>query len=110
MVHLDVALTGRVLAFEWMGGGVLFRAARQTVARINTSTLVAPNDGGLPPPQDPSGWLTRRVEGDSRGEGPFRLEIPKSAPPMVEVTDDPGYCLRDPTPDMEPVGGNLVGA
>ena len=31
---LTVALSGRVLAFEWPGEGVLWRAERQTVVRI----------------------------------------------------------------------------
>jgi hypothetical protein len=31
---LTVALSGRVLAFEWAGEGVLWRAERQTVVRI----------------------------------------------------------------------------
>ena len=31
---LTVALSGRVLAFEWADGGVLWRAERQTVVRI----------------------------------------------------------------------------
>ena len=31
VVCLTVALSGRVLVFEWPGGGFLFRAARQTV-------------------------------------------------------------------------------
>src|ERR1700722_17781761 len=31
---LTVALSGRVLAFEWAGDGVLWRAERQTVARV----------------------------------------------------------------------------
>src|SRR5690349_18571318 len=34
---LTVALSGRVLAFEWPGAGVLWRAERQTVVRIERS-------------------------------------------------------------------------
>src|SRR5215469_3815298 len=35
---LTVALSGRVLAFEWAGGGVLWRAERQTVVRVDKRT------------------------------------------------------------------------
>ena len=34
LTALTVALSGRVLAFEWAGPGVLWRAERQTVVRI----------------------------------------------------------------------------
>ena len=37
---LTVALSGRVLAFEWAGGGVLWRAERQTVVRIERQAVV----------------------------------------------------------------------
>src|SRR5690242_10761834 len=35
LAALTVALSGRVLAFEWAGGGVLWRAERQTVVRLD---------------------------------------------------------------------------
>src|SRR5205085_8067107 len=34
VVRLEVALSGRVLAFDWQGCNVLFRAQRQTVMRV----------------------------------------------------------------------------
>jgi hypothetical protein len=34
LAQLEVALSGRVLAYEWNGDGVLFRAARQTILRV----------------------------------------------------------------------------
>jgi hypothetical protein len=34
---LEVVLSGRILTFEWAGGGMLFRAARQTVVRVDTA-------------------------------------------------------------------------
>jgi hypothetical protein len=35
LVDLTVVLSGRVLAFEWADGGLLFRAARQNVVRVD---------------------------------------------------------------------------
>ena len=49
---LTVALSGRVLAFEWRGEGVLWRAERQTVVRIEPAGPVRSdrNSPGQAPP------------------------------------------------------------
>jgi hypothetical protein len=95
-VRLDVALTGRVLAFQWIGGAVLFRAERQTVMRVNapssTSQITSSNPWQMPP-DDPAGWLAAHHDGAPRGAGPFQLRLPESAPAQVALADDAGYCL-----------------
>ena len=102
--QLDVALSGRILAFEWSGGGVLFRAERQTVIRAGAL-------GDPPaPPDDPAGRLAARPVTNPRGVSPIQLRLPEAAPPTIELADDAGYCLlrRGPmTPLEEPV---LAGA
>ncbi|MDQ4096340.1 MAG: hypothetical protein M3144_00510 [Actinomycetota bacterium] len=89
LVQLDVALSGRILAFEWEGGGLLFRAARQTVARVRELEC----DWVPPPPEEPGGRLARLVRREPRGAGPVRLSVPRSAPPVVSLADDAGYCV-----------------
>lgn len=94
---LDVALSGRVLAFEWIDGGVLFRAARQTVIRTRAtpwSTEAAPFMTP-PPPDEPAGRAVVRPTMAPRGAGPIRLLLPSTPPPAVDVADDPGYCVLD---------------
>jgi hypothetical protein len=85
--QLEVALSGRILAFEWEPSGVLFRAARQTVIRVSE-----PPEPPLPPP-DPTGTLAGLRRRDPRGAGPIRLRLPEATPPAVELDDDPGYCV-----------------
>jgi hypothetical protein len=106
MVHLEVALSGRVLALDWMGGGVLFRAARQTVMR--TAASVAPDDDlrwFRPPDEEPGGSLARLVGQAPRGAGSLRLTLPEAAPPVVGVADDAGYCwISAPTISRQPAG------
>jgi len=86
LARLDVLLSGRVLAFEWPAGGVLFRAERQTVVRARESEP-------LPvPPDDPGGRLVRRRRDLPRGSGPVRLRVPPEQPVAVQVSDDAGYC------------------
>jgi hypothetical protein len=102
--QLDVALSGRILAFEWPGGGVLFRAERQTVIRV-----AAPWDPTAPP-ADPAGRLAARPTTNPRGAAPIGLSLPKHTPPTVEIVDDAGYCMLSPGPTApagEPV---LAGA
>jgi hypothetical protein len=89
VVQLDVALSGRVLAFEWEGGGVLFRAARQTVVRVNR----LPGDWRPRPPEEPGGRLARLVRQDPKGAGPRRLSLPRATAPFVSLSDDAGYCM-----------------
>ena len=86
-LQLHVALSGRTLAFDWHGGRVLYRAERQTVVRIETD---APARTRRRP--DPSGQLSRRESPTPTGEGPIRLEIPRSAPHCVRLQDEAGYC------------------
>lgn len=121
VVRLQVALSGRILAFEcpwspvptramfvtgmvsvhgrtmtfgngpdpdddWPRDALLFRAERQSVVRVD-----APSPP--PPPDDPGGHLAALVARDPRGAGPLRLSLPASAPAVVPVDDDPGYCL-----------------
>ena len=87
----DVALSGRVLAFEW-GRGVLFRAERQTVVRVGTS---APDseEWFVRPPEDPEGRLLRLRARPPRGVGPVRLQLPTMTPPTVAIDDDAGFCV-----------------
>jgi hypothetical protein len=77
------------LAFEWPGGGVLFRAERQTVIRA-AATWDPPA-----PPADPAGWLAARPIVNPRGAAPTHLDLPEAVPPTVELADDAGYCMLD---------------
>ncbi len=89
-VHLEVALSGRILAFEWQGGGVLFRAARQTVMRVTQPLEVwSPR----PPPEEPGGRLARQVGQDPRGADSCRLSLPANRAAVISVADDAGYCM-----------------
>src|ERR1700735_4645212 len=59
LTPLTVALSGRVLAFEWHGAGVLWRAERQTVVRTGRAGRLD-LAGELPArrhPGDPDGLL-----------------------------------------------------
>jgi hypothetical protein len=93
---LTVALSGRVLAFEWAGGGVLWRAERQTVVRI---AQPAPFDrtAGVPGrrryPDDPDGRHAVVCGVTPRDSGPVRLSLPVSAPVLPVCHDDAGWCL-----------------
>jgi hypothetical protein len=99
--QLEVALSGRILAFEWAGSGVLFRAERQTVIRT-----AAPWDPPVPP-ADPADRLATRPTTNPRGAAPIRLRLPAGKPPTVEVADDAGYCMLQPGP-MSPVGERVL--
>jgi hypothetical protein len=102
--QLEVALSGRILAFDWAGGGVLFRAERQTVIRS-----AAPWDPPAPP-ADPAGWLAARPTTHPRGAAPTRLRLPEQAPPTVDVVDDVGFCMLRHGPITPVVETVLVGA
>jgi len=85
---LTVALSGRVLAFEWPRGGVLWRAERQTVVRVQ----------GVPGrhryPDDPDGRPAVVPAAAPRDSGPVRLKLP-AMPPVVQVChDDAGWCVE----------------
>jgi hypothetical protein len=99
VVALEVALSGRVVAQEWRSGGVLFRAARQTVVRV----LDDPGDPAQPEPDDPGGVLARVVAPLPRGQGPRRLALPSTTPPAFDVDDDAGLCRAVAVPHVESV-------
>ncbi len=102
---LSVALSGRVLAFEWVGGGVLWRAARQTVVRIEgpPSPDPARADAGMRryaeavhrtrrDPGDPDGRPAVVSPVAPRDSGPIRLDLPAAAPALPVCHDDAGWC------------------
>jgi hypothetical protein len=89
-LRLDVALSGRILAYEWDEGGVLFRAARQTVVRVHE--------------EDPIGPRVRQP----RGAGPVQLRLPQASPAEVALVDDAGYCFLEVLPGVETAAGTLT--
>jgi hypothetical protein len=97
---LTVALSGRVLAFEWAGGGVLWRAERQTVVRterpalfVRTGTVRAKRRD----PDDPDGRLAVVPAVTPRDSGPVRLNLPVSSPVLPVCHDDAGWCVGSST-------------
>jgi hypothetical protein len=97
---LSVALSGRVLAFEWAGEGVLWRAERQTVVRIErlapfgwTETV----PGKRRRPGDPDGRLAVVPAATPRDSGPIRLNLPVSPPALRVCDDDAGWCVGSGT-------------
>jgi hypothetical protein len=108
---LTVALSGRVLAFEWAGGGVLWRAERQTVVRVERPaqfdrtyllaaldrTEGAPVLGNRREPGDPDGRLAVARPAAPRDSGPIRLQLPVSAPVLPVCHDDAGWCVETST-------------
>jgi len=83
-LELEVALSGRVLAFEWTATGVLFRAERQTVVRVRPRDV-----RGRARPEEPGGRLARLAPDDPRSLRPQRLR-----PPTVAIEDDAGACAH----------------
>jgi hypothetical protein len=106
---LTVALSGRVLAFEWVGEGVLWRAERQTVVRIDRPALSGRMEG-VPGqrrhPGDPDGRPAVVSGVTPRDSGPMRLKLPVSAPVLPVCHDDAGWCVRSST--VEPSPASLV--
>jgi len=96
---LTVALSGRVLAFEWHPGAVLLRAARQTVVRVggavitgnDVAQLLGEIEAARQRPDDPEGRLVRTCSKDPSGAGPVRLKLPSSYL-QAAVSDDAGWC------------------
>jgi len=92
---LTVALSGRVLALEWAGEGVLWRAERQTVVRIERP---APRDraegvlGKRRHPDDPDGRTAAVAAATPRDSGPIRLSLPVSPAVLAVCHDDAGWC------------------
>jgi len=103
--ELTVALSGRVLAFEWAGGGVLWRAERQTVVRIERPALVDRAGGVLGKrrhPGDPDGRPAVVPAATPRDSGPVRLNLPVSAPVLPVCHDDAGWCAGSSTSEYSP--------
>jgi hypothetical protein len=124
---LTVALSGRVLAFEWASGGVLWRAQRQTVVRVERPTqfdwmeveevgwqsLVVrrpgvPAFGNRRLPDDPDGRLAGLSPAAPRDSGPVRLDLPVSAPVLQVSHDDAGWCVGTSTVEHSPASLVLV--
>ena len=102
---LTVALSGRVLAFEWAGGGVLWRAERQTVVRVEQSALFDWTEGVLRKrrrPDDPDGRPAVVPAVAPRDSGPIRLNLPVSAPVLPMCHDDAGWCVGSSTVEHSP--------
>jgi hypothetical protein len=94
---LTVALSGRVLAFEWPGGGVLWRAERQTVVRIERPGVFGRAEGALGKrrrPGDPDGRSAVVAPAAPRDSGPVRLNLPVSPPVLPVCHDDAGWCAE----------------
>ena len=92
---MTVALSGRVLAFEWVGEGVLWRAERQTVVRVERPTLSDRVEGFLGKrrhPDDPDGRPAVVPAATPRDSGPMRLNLPVSSPVLPVCHDDAGWC------------------
>jgi len=102
---LTVALSGRVLAFEWPRGGVLWRAERQTVVHVERP---APFDriGAVPGkrryPDDPDGRPAVVPAATPRDSGPVRLNLPASSPVLPVWHDDAGWCMASSTFEHSP--------
>jgi hypothetical protein len=92
---LTVALSGRVLAFEWAGAGVLWRAERQTVVRIERPARFERMEvpGERRHPDDPDGRLAVLPAAAPRDSGPVRLNLPVSSPVLRVCHDDAGWCV-----------------
>jgi hypothetical protein len=109
---LTVALSGRVLAFEWAGGGVLWRAERQTVVRIDRPGQSDWADFDRPArvqflrsrrdPGDPDGRAAAVRPAAPRDSGPIRLNLPASAPVLPLCHDDAGWCVGASTVEHSP--------
>ena len=108
---LTVALSGRVLAFKWRGGGVLWRAERQTVVRIDRpapSVWAEAVPGRRRRPDDPEGRLAVVPAATPRDSGPVRLDLPVSCPVLPVCDDDAGWCLGASTSEPSPASLVLV--
>jgi hypothetical protein len=108
---LTVALSGRVLAFEWAGGGVLWRAERQTVVRTERSARFnwppRPKRAGEVPakrrdPDDPDGRAAVVPGVTPHDSGPVRLNLPVSVPVLPVSHDDAGWCVGASTFEHAP--------
>ena len=109
--RLTVVLSGRVLAFEWAGGGVLWRAERQTVVRSERSAWfdrparsnrAEEVPGKRRHPDDPDGRPAVVPAVTPRDSGPIRLNLPVSAPVLPVCHDDAGWCVGSSTFERSP--------
>jgi hypothetical protein len=91
---LTVALSGRVLAFEWAGEGILWRAERQTVVRVDRAARRDPIEEAwrMRRPDDPDGRIAFRPAVTPHDSGPVRMSLPVSSPVLVACHDDAGWC------------------
>jgi hypothetical protein len=102
---LTVALSGRVLAFEWAGGGVLWRAERQTVVRIERPALSDRMEevlGKRRHPDDPDGRPAVVPAATPSDSGPVRLNLPVYSPVLAVCHDDAGWCAASSTFENSP--------
>jgi hypothetical protein len=102
---LTVALSGRVLALDWSGEGVLWRAERQTVVRIERPALsvrAAAVRGRRRHPGDPDGRPAVVAGATPRDSGPVRLNLPVSCPVLPVCHDDAGWCVGSSTFEHSP--------
>ena len=102
---LTVALSGRVLAFEWRGEGVLWRAERQTVVHVERPPLSDRMEGALGRlrrPDDPDGRLAAVRAATPRDSGPMRLSLPASPTVLQVCHDDAGWCAGSSTVEHAP--------
>lgn len=100
LTALTVALSGRVLAFEWHGDGVLWRAERQTVVRVEQPAVPGRTEespGRRRHPGDPDGRSAAVLPATPRDSGPVRLDLPVSAPVLPMCHDDAGWCVESRT-------------
>src|SRR5262252_8371955 len=106
---LTVALSGRVLAFEWAGEGVLWRAERQTVVRIERPGWLDRADRVQRMrrhPGDPDGRPAAVPAAPPSDSGPIRLDLPDSPPMLAVCHDDAGWCMASAM--LEPSPAPLV--
>lgn len=102
---LTVALSGRVLAFEWAGEGVLWRAERQTVVRVERPAPSGRAEAVLGKrrhPGDPDGRPAVVPPATPRDSGPMRLNLPVSCPVLPVCHDDAGWCVGSSTSGHSP--------
>ena len=102
---LTVALSGRVLALDWAGEGVLWRAERQTVVRIERPARferTEPVQGKRRHPGDPDDRPAVLPAATPRDSGPVRLSLPVSPPLLPVCHDDAGWCVGPGTYGRSP--------
>src|ERR1700732_1230757 len=87
------------------GEGVLWRAERQTVVRIERPALSDRMGGVLRKrrhPDDPDGRPAVVLAATPRDSGPMRLNLPVSSPVLLVCHDDAGWCAGAGTFEHSP--------